>query len=60
VPGHIVINGNEIADELARQGSLQPCVGHEPTFGISAQIAREVIREAKGFLRRPSAKRVGE
>jgi hypothetical protein len=52
----LVIDGNE----LARQGSLQPCVGHEPTFGISAQVAREVIREAEGFLRRPSAKGMGE
>jgi len=53
----MVFDGNEIADEL---GSLQPCVGHEPTFGISAQVAREVMRETKGFLRRPSGKRVGE
>jgi hypothetical protein len=56
----MVIDGDEIADELARQGSLQPCVGHELTFGIAVQVAREVIREAKAFLRRPSAKRVGE
>jgi len=40
----------KLADELARQGFLQPCVGHEPTFGIFAQVAREMIREAKGFL----------
>jgi len=40
----MVIDGKKVADELARQGSLESCVGHEPTFGISAEVAREVIR----------------
>jgi hypothetical protein len=38
------INGNEMADQLARQGSSCPLIGPEPTLGISAKAAREVIR----------------
>jgi hypothetical protein len=40
VPGHIGIDGNE----MARQGSSHPFIGREPALGISAKIAREVIR----------------
>jgi hypothetical protein len=68
------IDGNEIADQLARQGSTLPLMGSEPTLGISAKFAKGVIRgwtswnhkeywqsvcgqrQAKGFLKRPSAK----
>jgi 2-phosphoglycerate kinase len=64
------IDGKEIADELARQGSLHPL--------ISAKVAREVIRgwtsrkleehwqstcghwHTGYFLRKPSATRAGE
>jgi hypothetical protein len=35
------IDGNEMADQLARQIHLR---GPEPAPGISAKIAREVIR----------------
>jgi hypothetical protein len=72
------IDGNEMADQLARQGSSRPFIGPEPALGISDKIAREVIRgwtnrkhteywqfihgqrQARGFLKRPSAKRAGE
>jgi hypothetical protein len=39
------IDGNEIADQLARQGSSHPFMGPEPALGISAKVARGVIRE---------------
>jgi ribonuclease HI len=40
VPGHIGIDGNEIADQLARQCSSHPLTGPEPALGISAKVAR--------------------
>jgi hypothetical protein len=36
--------GNEIADHLARQGSSLALTGPEPALGISAKVARGVIR----------------
>jgi hypothetical protein len=36
--------GNKMADQLARQGSSCPLTGPEPALGISAKVAREVIR----------------
>jgi hypothetical protein len=38
------IDGNKIADQLARPGSSQPLIGPEPALGISAKVARGVIR----------------
>ena len=35
VPGHMGINENEMAYELARQGSSHPLKGPEPAIGIS-------------------------
>jgi ribonuclease HI len=37
VPEH---NGNEVADQLARQGSSHPLTGPEPALDISAKVAR--------------------
>ena len=44
VPGYMVIDGNEMADQIARHGSSNPLIGPEPALGRSAKIAREVIR----------------
>jgi hypothetical protein len=38
-------DGNEIADQLARQGSSHPFTGPEPALGISAKVAMGVIRD---------------
>jgi hypothetical protein len=34
------IDGNEIADQLARQGSSHPFIGPEPALAISVKVAR--------------------
>jgi hypothetical protein len=72
------IDGNEIADQLARQGSTHPLIGPEPALDISAKFARGIVRDwtsrkheedwqsirgqrqAKGFLKRSSAKKAGQ
>jgi hypothetical protein len=45
VPGHMGIDGNEIADHLAREGSSHPLIGPEPALGIPPKVARGVIRD---------------
>jgi hypothetical protein len=35
VPGHAVVRGNEIADELTRGGSALGFLGPEPALGVS-------------------------
>jgi ribonuclease HI len=45
VPGLLEINGNERANQLARQGSSHPLIGPEPALGISAKVARGVTRD---------------
>ena len=40
VPGHAGMRGNEIADKLARDGSVQRFVGPEPFSGDSRQNIR--------------------
>ena len=35
VPGHAGVRGNEIADKLARDGSVQKFVGPESSLGVS-------------------------
>jgi ribonuclease HI len=43
VSGDTGIEGNEKADQSARQGSSCPLFGPEPALGISAKVARGVI-----------------
>ena len=38
------IDGNETTDEVARQGSSYPLTGPKPVLGISAKVARGLIR----------------
>jgi hypothetical protein len=37
-------DGNEITDQLATEGYSQPLTGPEPALGVSAKVARGVIR----------------
>lgn len=37
------IDGNQIADQLARQGFSNPLRGPQPVLGISAKVSRKVI-----------------
>jgi len=37
VPGHAGVRGNEIADRLAKSGSVQRFVGPKPFLGVSGQ-----------------------
>ena len=43
VPGHPGIRGNEIVDELAREGSVHYFVGPEPAPGVSRQSIKKKI-----------------
>jgi hypothetical protein len=45
VPGHIGIDGSEVADQLARHYFLCPLVRPELAFGILTKVARGVIRD---------------
>jgi hypothetical protein len=45
VPGHNGIEENEIADQLARKGSLHLFIGPEPTCGISGRVSGCDIRD---------------
>jgi hypothetical protein len=38
------IDGNETANQLARQSSSHPLTGPEPALGISANVARRKTR----------------
>jgi ribonuclease HI len=40
VPRHIGIDVNDIAEQLARQGSSYLLIGPEPAIGMSAKVAR--------------------
>jgi hypothetical protein len=44
VPGHAGLRGNEIADKLARDGSVQEGVVPESSLGVSRQIISRKIR----------------
>jgi ribonuclease HI len=45
VPGDAGIEGNEIADQLAKLGSECPFIGPEPACGISVGIAKRAVRD---------------
>jgi ribonuclease HI len=45
VPGHTGIDGNGIADQIARQGSSHSLIGPQPALGISTKVAKEVKRD---------------
>jgi ribonuclease HI len=42
--GHSGVRGNEIADELAKEGTVQQFVGPEPALGVSRNITRRKIK----------------
>ena len=44
VPEHAGVQGNKIADKLARDGSVQKFVGPEPSLGVTRQNIRRKIR----------------
>jgi len=44
IPRHAGIRGNEITDELARDGSVLKSVGPEPVLGVSRQDTGRRIR----------------
>jgi len=44
VPVYMGIDGNEITDQLARQDSSHLLIGPEPALGVTAKVARVVIR----------------
>jgi len=39
VPGHVGIDGNEIADQLAEGGFLHPLMGPKAAFSVRAAVA---------------------
>jgi hypothetical protein len=44
VPDHAGVKGSEIADKLARRGSVQQFVGLEPFLGVSRQTIRRNMK----------------
>jgi hypothetical protein len=42
VPGHKGINGNEIADQLAGEGTSHPITGPQPAPGLSTKFVRMI------------------
>ena len=48
VPAHAGVRGNEIADKLTRNGSVQHFVGPEPFLGGSRQKIRRKLKSWMG------------
>jgi hypothetical protein len=48
VPRHAGVEGNEIANNLARGGSIQKLIGHEPSLGVSRQNIGNKIKHWLG------------
>jgi hypothetical protein len=44
VPGHVGVRGNEIPDKIARSGSGQRFIGHDPFLGVSRQNIRRKMK----------------
>jgi ribonuclease HI len=47
LPGNKGTDGNEKADQLAKEGSSYPLKGPWPALGISTKVAKGVIRDWK-------------
>jgi hypothetical protein len=59
VLGHMGIDGNETADQLARQVCAIPLTGPVPSLGISAKVVRGVIRDCMSRKREEHRQSVG-
>jgi hypothetical protein len=46
VPGHEGIDGNEMSDQLAKQGFECPFIGCEPACGISTEVSEKAVRDS--------------
>lgn len=44
IPGHSGLDGNELSDQLAKQGSTTQFIGPEPALGVSVQAAKLALR----------------
>jgi ribonuclease HI len=44
-PGHLEIDGNDMADQLAKLASESPFIGSEPVCGVSVGVAKKAVRD---------------
>jgi hypothetical protein len=54
--GHEGIDGNEMADQLAKPGSECQFIVPEPAWGSSLGVAKKGAKEAKVLIQRPSVR----
>lgn len=63
VPGRTNIKGNDMVDELARQGTDIHFIGPEPSFGVSKRQLKKRFQHWEGkeriFLLRESLEALG-